>query len=83
MCRPQSHRQKYRVYNTTIEQLEARYQCKTCTDVIEHDAAIYCRSCRTYWEDCANGLFDSDHSVTRHELGSPTTEHPPHDRGAT
>jgi hypothetical protein len=60
MCRPLSHRQKYRVYNATLEQLEARYQCKTCDDVIENDAALYCRSCRIYWDDCANGLFDFD-----------------------
>ncbi len=58
MCRQLSRRQKYRVHHATIEQLEARYQCKTCPDVIEHDAAIYCRYCRTYWEDVANGLFD-------------------------
>ncbi len=57
MSRPLSHRQKYRAYNATIDQLEARWQCKTCSDVIEHDDAIYCRHCRMYWEDCANGLF--------------------------
>lgn len=74
MCRPQSRRQKYRVHNATMEQIEARYQCKTCPDVIEHDAAIYCRSCRTYWEDCANGLFDrmDDLALTPHHEGSST-----------
>lgn len=60
MTRQLSHRQKYRVWQAPIDQLEARYQCKTCTDVIEHDDAIYCRCCRTYREDCENGLFDSD-----------------------
>lgn len=67
MGRPLSRRQKYRVHHATIEQLEARYQCKTCTDVIEHDDAIYCRYCRAYWEDCANGLFDDAYTVTSQE----------------
>jgi hypothetical protein len=58
MSRPLSRRQKYRMYNATIEQLEAHWQCQTCTDVIEHDDAIYCRHCRVYWEDVKNGLFD-------------------------
>lgn len=38
MNRPLPRRQKYRVHHASIEQLEARYQCKTCPEVIEHDA---------------------------------------------
>lgn len=58
MSRGLSRRQKYRIWHATLEQLEARWQCKTCDNVIEHDDAIYCRHCRMYWEDCAKGLFE-------------------------
>jgi len=57
MSKHLSRRQKYRVWHATWEQMEARWQCKTCDNVIEHDDAIYCMPCRTYWEDCANGLW--------------------------
>lgn len=31
--------------------------CETCTNVtVEGD--IYCLSCRSYWDDVENGLFD-------------------------
>jgi hypothetical protein len=77
MSRPLSRRQKFRVYNATIEQLEARWRCQTCTDVIEFDYAIYCRHCRTYWEDCANGLFDFDCGAElNHHCGAVEIEKP-------
>lgn len=67
MTRPLSRRQKYRIYNVTIEQAEARWQCQTCYQVTEHDAAIYCRHCRMYWEDVRNGLFDFDELDAREQ----------------
>jgi len=72
MTRPLSRRQKYRIYNSTIEQLEARWQCKTCSGVIEHDDAIYCRHCRMYWEDVANGLFNFDEDSYSPALANET-----------
>ena len=52
-----SRRQKYRVWDATVEQTESRWQCRTCDRPIEHCDAIYCLHCRMYWEDCANGLY--------------------------
>lgn len=37
---------------------EERWQCETCSGVRE-DGDHYCRSCRMYWDDCDNGLWDA------------------------
>jgi hypothetical protein len=40
---------------------ERMWTCLTCDTMIppdNHD--IYCRSCRDYWNDLANGAFDDD-----------------------
>jgi len=48
---------KYRDHEVPLDQADARWQCKTCTNVIASDEDIYCRHCKVYWEDVRNGLF--------------------------
>jgi hypothetical protein len=45
-------------------------KCETCENVTEHEGARYCLYCRTYWEDCANGLWDDDREWS-HSLAEP------------
>lgn len=49
---------KFREHEAPIAQEESRWQCKTCTGVIASNDDIYCLSCKMYWRDVKNGLFD-------------------------
>jgi len=35
------------------------WTCRTCVEPSE-DGSPYCRSCRAYWADVADGMFDQD-----------------------
>lgn len=52
---------KLTVRRALAEVEENRWQCETCTAPTESDDAKYCMSCRLYWGDVRNGLFD-EHS---------------------
>ena len=34
------------------------WKCESCTRMLEPTEERWCWQCRSYWEDCANGLFD-------------------------
>lgn len=51
---------KFALHDASEAQAETRWQCQTCTDVIASDADIYCLSCKSYWQDVSNGMFDHE-----------------------
>jgi hypothetical protein len=38
---------------------ETKVKCATCTDV-RLEGERYCRSCRDYWADVANGIYEHE-----------------------
>lgn len=38
---------------------DERWKCDTCEAPTETDDSRYCLSCRLYWQDVGNGLWDS------------------------
>lgn len=38
----------------------ASWKCRTCPRPSEGEDKPYCLSCRIYWEDVENGLFDRE-----------------------
>jgi len=51
---------KYRMHQVPIDQVEAKWQCETCPAPTEGGWSRWCMSCRMYWEDCRNGLYQED-----------------------
>ena len=51
---------KFALHDVPVAQAEARWQCATCSGVIASDADKYCLSCKSYWIDVANGLFNDE-----------------------
>lgn len=46
------------------DQVEAeRWQCKSCTAPADEDDS-FCISCRMYWNDVRDGLFDRDYDAS-------------------
>jgi hypothetical protein len=40
---------------------EAAWSCQSCGTMVEDNhPGPHCRSCASYWQDVANGLFDRD-----------------------
>lgn len=53
---------KISISNAVDESEEAKASvCSTCDKYIEEGMeGKFCRSCKMYWDDCANGLYDYD-----------------------
>jgi rubrerythrin len=49
---------KFALHEVSWAQAEARWQCATCSGVIASNDDLYCPSCKLYWADAKNGLFD-------------------------
>lgn len=60
---------KFALHEVPFAQMEARWQCKTCTGVIASDEDIYCLSCKVYWQDVANGAIDYEEDCERYYSG--------------
>lgn len=50
---------KFALHEVPWRQAEARWQCATCVGVIASNDDLYCLSCKQYWEDTRNGLFNN------------------------
>lgn len=48
---------KLRTHEALDEVERDCWQCTTCSQPAE-EADHYCRYCRSYWDDCRNGLWD-------------------------
>lgn len=57
-----SERMRLRPIDALKEQARDRWQCATCPspldEVEDGGDGRHCRSCRSYWDDVRNGLFD-------------------------
>ncbi len=53
-----------KVHEALTEVEEDRWQCLTCSDAREENGD-YCMSCRMYWEDCRNGLWEDRYEPIR------------------
>lgn len=44
---------------TLIAERDDVGECESCVSLAEDDD-LYCRNCRSYWNDCEDGLWDEE-----------------------